>query len=48
MDPLDMGSLKISLQEKYEKFSISEYDVLSAALYPKVIFFYSKTGFRRL
>jgi pyruvate carboxylase len=38
MDPLDMEHLKIGLQEKYDVYSISEYDVLSAALYPKVYF----------
>ena len=37
MNPFDLDHLRISLQEKYDKFSVSEYDVLSAALYPKVI-----------
>jgi hypothetical protein len=36
MDPLDMEHLRIALYEKYDEYSISEYDVLSAALYPKV------------
>lgn len=36
MDPLDLENLEIGLQEKYGKFTISKYDVLSAALYPKV------------
>ena len=37
MDPFDFETLKKNLQNKYGGRFISEEDVVSAALYPKVI-----------
>ena len=36
MPPLDFGALQKDLQEKYEGWTISEGDVVSASQYPKV------------
>lgn len=36
LPPLDLAKLKEELEEKYGQSSIRDYDVLSAALYPKV------------
>merc|ERR1719172_587266 len=36
LPPVDLGDLKIKLQEEYGKYSLDERDVISAAMYPDV------------
>ncbi len=44
MDPMDLEALKKKLGEKFGSGNISECDIMSAALYPKVIkkFFFER------
>ena len=39
LKPLDLEQLGNELRDKYDRFSITDVDILSAALYPKVFLF---------